>query len=70
MVARPAVPPALPRIPTATSMAAQAREEREYAAKESRKYNDRLWEACLSKSVPAEKGTDDSTSTPLPVGGR
>ena len=66
----PAVAPALPPIPTATSMAAQAREERECAAAERRKYNDKLWEACLSKTVPAAKRNGDSTSTPLPAGAR
>ena len=66
----PAVPPALPPIPTATFMAAQAREERECAAAERRKYNDKLWEACLSKTVPAAKRIDNSNSTPLPIDAR
>jgi len=66
----PSVPPALPPIPTATFMAAQAREERECAAAERRKYNDKLWEACLSTTVPATKRIDSPNSTPSPVGAR
>ncbi len=64
----PAVAPALPPIPTATFMAAQAREERECAEAERRKQNNKLWEACLSKTVPAAKRIENSpapTASPL-----
>jgi hypothetical protein len=69
-LSKPAEPPALPPIPTATFMAAQALEERECAAAERRKQSNKLWEACLASSKAAAKRRDESTSTPPPVGAR
>src|SRR5438477_9714378 len=56
----PAVPPALPPIPTATFMAQQAREDRECAEAERRKQSNKLWAACLAKSVTVAKQTENS----------
>ena len=65
----PAVAPALPPIPTATFMAAQAREERECAEAERRKQSNKLWEACSAKTAPAAKRIENSPApeaTPPP----
>jgi len=63
-LSKPSVPPALPPIPTATFMAAQAREERECADAEGRQRSLDLMKAIVSKNAPASKQTEN---TPTPT---
>jgi len=64
-LSKPTVPPALPPIPTATFMAAQAREEKECAQAEWRKLELEMMKAALSKNSQRRAEGRDQRSEPL-----
>ncbi len=63
-LSKPAVPPALPPIPTATIRARQAREEQQCAETARQEQNFRMFKAAFSTTAPGSKAKENPLSHP------